>query len=67
MKSKDWKVGDLIWIPRKPLGLFSKVGDTDFWKLGIITEIDQYQCVWFFYNNHFEKIHVDYIQHANIQ
>lgn len=67
MNKKDWKVGDLIWIPRKPLGLFSKVGDTDFWKLGIITEIDSHECVWFFYNDHFEKIHVDYIQRADNQ
>lgn len=64
MASIDWKVGDLIWVPRTPLSLYAKVGDTDFWKLGIITEIDPNECVWFYYNDHFEKIHVDYIQYA---
>jgi len=60
----DWKIGDLIWIPRKPIGLFSRVGDPDFWKLGIITSLGEHECVWFYYNDHFEKIHVDYIQLA---
>ena len=59
-----WKIGDLIWVPRKPLGMFAKVGDTDFWKIGIITSMDAYDCVWFFHNNHFEKIHVDHIRSA---
>ena len=57
-----WKIGDLVWVPRNPLGLYAKVGDTDFWKLGIITSMEKYDCVWFFYNNHFEKIHVDHIR-----
>ena len=57
-----WKIGDLIWVPRNPLGLYAKVGDTDFWKLGIITSMEKYDCVWFFYNNHFEKIHVNHIR-----
>ena len=58
----NWQVGDLIWVPRKPLGVFARVGDPDFWKLGIITSVEDYQCVWFFYNDHFEKIHVNHIR-----
>ena len=63
---KIWKptIGDLIWVPRVPLGLFAKTGDPDFWKLGIITSVDKYDCVWFFHNNHFEKIHVQHIRNA---
>ena len=55
-------IGDLVWIPRKPIGLWSKIGDPDFWKLGIITSKDEHECVWFFYNDHFEKIHVNHIR-----
>ena len=55
-------IGDLVWIPRKPIGIFSKVGDPDFWKIGIITSIDKYDCVWFYYNEHFEKIHVNHLR-----
>ncbi len=62
MKTKKWEIGDLIWVPRQPLGLYAKVGDPNFWKLGIITSMDPYDCVWFFYNDHFEKIHVNHIR-----
>jgi len=65
MTNSQWKIGDLIWVPRQALGVFSKVGDTDFWKLGIITSIDLHDCVWFYYNNHFEKIHVNHIRRAD--
>jgi hypothetical protein len=57
-----WEIGDLIWVPRKPMSLWSKVGDPDFWKMGIIISIEEYNCVCFFYNDHFEKIHVDHIR-----
>ena len=62
MTTHDWKIGDLVWIPRAPLGLYAKVGDPDFWKLGIITSKDEYGCVWLYYNDHFEKIHVQHIR-----
>ena len=65
MTMLNWKIGDLIWVPRPPLGLYSKVGNTDFWKMGIITSVDSHDCVWFYYNNHFEKIHVNHIRLAN--
>ena len=55
-------VGDLIWVPRQALGLYSRVGDPDFWKVGIITSIDKYDAVWFYYNDHFEKIHVKHVR-----
>ncbi len=64
MTIPNWTIGDLIWVPRQPLGLFSKVGDPDFWKLGIITSIDTYECVWFYYNERFERIHVNHIRLA---
>lgn len=67
MKNIQWKIGDLIWVPRIPLALYSKVGDPDFWKLGIITSTDPHECVWFYYNNHFEKIHVEHIRRADSQ
>ena len=59
-----WKpdVGDLIWVPKKPLGIYAKVGNMDFWKVGIITSIDKYNSVWFYYNEHFEKIHVKHVR-----
>ena len=25
MTIKNWKIGDLIWVPRVPLGLYAKV------------------------------------------
>lgn len=59
---ETWKIGDLIWVPRQALGLYAKVGDPDFWKLGIITSMEPHDCVWFFYNDHFEKIHVNHIR-----
>ena len=62
MTEKKWKIGDLIWVPRMTLGLYAKVGDPDFWKLGIITSMDIHNCVWFYYNDHFEKIHVEHIR-----
>jgi hypothetical protein len=62
MTKHAWKIGDLIWVPRTPLGLFSKTGDMDFWKVGIITSLDKYNCVWFYHNDHFEKIHVKHIR-----
>ena len=55
-------VGDLIWVPRAPLGIFAKVGNMDFWKLGIITSIGNHDTVWFYYNDHFEKIHVQHVR-----
>ena len=58
MIQAKWKIGDLIWVPRMTLGLYAQVGDPDFWKLGIITSVDKHNCVWFYYNDHFEKIHV---------
>ena len=59
-----WKpsIGDLIWVPKAPLGLFAKVGNQNFWKVGIITSIDKHNAVWFYYNEHFEKIHVQHIR-----
>jgi hypothetical protein len=59
-----WKpnIGDLIWVPKNPLGIYAKVGNMDFWKIGIITSIDEYSSVWFYYNDHFEKIHVKHIR-----
>ena len=64
---KNWipNIGDLIWVPRTPLSMYAKVGNTDFWKLGIITSIDSHECVWFYYSDHFEKIHVNHIRCAN--
>jgi len=60
----NWQpnIGDLIWVPKKPLGIYAKVGNMDFWKIGIITSIDEYNSVWFYYNDHFEKIHVKHIR-----
>ena len=57
-----WKIGDLVWVPKHPLSLYSTVGNTDFWKLGIITSIDSSQFVSFFYNDHFEQVHVNHIR-----
>ena len=62
MTYKNWNIGDLIWVPRQALGLYAKVGNPDFWKVGIITSIDKHDCVWFYYNEHLEKIHVNHIR-----
>jgi len=60
----EWKpnIGDLIWVPKKPLGIYAKVGNMDFSKVGIITSIGKYNSVWFYYNEHFEKIHVKHVR-----
>ena len=51
----EWtpSIGDLIWVPRVPLGLFAKTGDPDFWKLGIITSMDKHDCVNIFLKTRF--------------
>ena len=35
----NWKIGDLVYIPKIPLAFYSRIGDSDFWKLGIIIQM----------------------------
>ena len=57
----NWQVGDIAYIPKFPLSFYSRIGNTDFWKVGIIIDIQNEWAV-LFYDNKIEKVRTDVIK-----
>ena len=57
----SWQIGDIAYIPKFPLSFYSKVGNTDFWRVGIIIDL-QGEWAILFYDNEIQKVRLGVIQ-----
>ena len=61
----NWKIGDLAYIPKVPLSFYSRIGDTSFWKLGIIIDIiDGWVFLWD--QENMQKVHIDVLRRIQL-
>ena len=61
MASTKWEIGDLAFVPKMPLAYYSRLGDSSFWKVGIIINMTD-TSVLYYAEDQFEEIHIAHIR-----
>ena len=57
VKSKVINIGDLVYVPRIPLALWSRLGDPSFWKVGVVLNVLDAGDLLVYSDSDFDRIH----------